>query len=737
MLRGMALINDPDNLSQGASASAAGVTWGSPTGAVVTLTAGATMPALTAGQYFAIRDHSVAVNNGLYKESGGAPTTSSITATKVSGSNPSASASEAVTFLGSSANPPNIFYDTASRNVYLLEQNGLGFEGVLGQTVYSKMMIDWKDDAFLIANAPFPMLCIDAFAGKYLIGQDASGNNNGWNWKDTSSPAVIRTRKLLRNMGWSELNASGVTLATYAGIKTLGTFEDSTPSTGDLAYYQFGTDTTVDDTLNFAFTGPVNEAVKCFEEIGNPATCTFATSSTITRASGSFITDGYKVGGKVSVRAATQGANNGSWVLTAVAATTLTVSGTPFTTGADSAAQLGPDNTGALSLRLRVRDADAKGKTYSQANLASGGFTALANALFAFPLSNASDQKIDATDATIDGSAPYTGMSLTIHPTPQSLGGGGILVGGPYNFGFTLDANGGTSQQLHEWVQRQLRKTTDIDADASSAIGRAIDGLGSFTGDRYTAGIAGGAFPNNPQGGGAGVYITNLAAVSKNSTTMYDNTGVERGFPIGTPVTLDFNQTLIDDAAAKYTLFFDRTIRSTVSDLVITAGTGADGTFNSAGANLPASLDAGTGAYVRISGLTGGDAAMNGVYQVTALTSTSLWNVTRWDGKTIVTTGSASLSVDQHCIDTPDAIIVDSDVPAPVTGLTTSDFSFTFDYSNNVQGGRTGSTDADVVARAVGQETAQYTQSTIQTIQSATAKTIPLAANIERNFSNP
>ena len=733
----MALISDPDNLSQGANASAAGVTWGTPTGAVVALTAAATMPSMTAGQYFAIRDHSVAVNNGLYKESGGSPTTSSITATKVSGSNPSAAASEAVTFLGSSATKPNIFYDTAARHVYLLEQNGLGFEGVLGQTVYSKMMIDWKDDAYLIAAAPFPMLCIDAFAGKYLIGQDASGNNNGWVWRDTTTPATIRTRKLLRNMGWSELNSSGITLATHAGIKTLGTFEDSTPATGDRAYYQFGADTTVNDTLDFDFTGPVNEAIKCFEEIGNPPTCNFATTSTITRASGSFVTDGYKVGGKVSVRAATQSANNGSWVLTAVAATTLTVSGTPFTTGADPAAQLGPNNTGALTLRLRVRDADAKGKTYSQANLSSGGFTALANALFSFPLSNASDQKIDATDATIDGSSPYTGMTLTIHPTAQSLGGGGILVGGPYNFGFTLDANNGTSQQLHEWVQRQLRRTTDIDSDASNAIGRAIDGLGSFTGDKYTAGIAGGTFPSNPQGGGSGVYITGLAAASKNTTTMYDNTGTERGFPIGTPVTLDFNQTLIDDVLAKYTLFFDRTIRTTITDLIITAVSGATGTFNSAGANLPASLDAGVGAYVRVSELTSGNAAMNGVYQVTALTSTSAWNVTRWDGKTIVTTTSSSVPVDQHCIDTPDAVVVNSDVPAAVTGIASADFSFTFDYSNNVQGGRTGGTDADVVARAVGQATAQYTQSTVQTIASAVQKTIPLTANIERNFSNP
>lgn len=728
----MALISDPDNLSQGASASAGSVTF-TATGQSVAFSAAATMPTLTAGQYFVIRGHTTAVNNGLYKETGGSPTTSAVVADKISGSAPATAGAVAVTFLGSSADRPNIFYDTAARLVYLLEQNGLGFEGVLGQTVYSKMMIDWKDDAYLIAAAPFPMLCIDAFAGKYLIGQDASGNNNGWNWKDVTSPA-IRTRKLLRNMGWKELDANGVTLATWAGIKTLGTFEDSTPATGDLAYYQFGTDTTVNDTVNFDFTGPVNEAIKAYEEIGNPPTCSFATTSTITRASGSFITDGYKVGGSVTTRACTTSANDGTYVLTGVAALTLTVTGTPLTaSGADTAAQLSVNNLGALALRLRVRDADAKGKTYSAANLASGGFTALDGALFAFPLSNAADQKIDATDATIDGNAPYTGMTLTIHPTPQSLGGSGVLVGGPYNFGFTLDANGGTSQELHEWVQRQLRKTTDIDADASDAIGRSIDALGRFIGDAYKAGVD---LPSNPQGGGSGVYVTGLAAVSKNSTTMYDNTGAERGFPVGTPVTLDFNQTLIDDTLAAFTLFFDRTIRNTVSDLAVTAGTGANGTFVST-ANLPATLNRGVGAYVRVSGYTGGDAAMNGIYQVTALTSTSLWSVTRWDGATIVTAGAASCSVDENCVDTPDFIIVKDNVPADVTGLASVDYSFTFDYSNNVQGGRSGSTDAQVVARAVGQTTAQYTQSTVQTIESATAKTIPLTSNIERNFLNP
>lgn len=734
----MPLIFDPDNLSQGASTSVPNAVWGTPTGAVVTITSGTSaLPSIAAGMFFVVRDHSQAVNNGLYKETGGSPTTASITATKVSGADPVAAASEAIVTLGTTGNRPNIFYDTAALLVYLLEQNGLGFEGVTGQCVYSKMMIDWKDDAFLIANAPFPMLCIDADAGKYFIGQDASGNNSGWNWADNTTHS-IRTRKLLRNAGWSEVTAAGIVKRVYPGIVTLGTFEDSTPSTGDRAYYQFGTDTTVNDTVDFDFTGPVNEPVLAYEEIGNPASCNFATSSTITRASGSFITDGYKVGGRVTIRAAGHASRNGTFVLTAVTATTLTVSGTPFTTGTDATAQLAVDNLNGITLRLRVRDADPNGKLYAQAKLADAGASVLGNLVFKFPLQNGTDNKISASDATIDGNAPYTGMSLTIHATPQSLGGSGVLVGGPYNFGFTLNANNGTSQQLHEWLQRQLRRTIDIDADASTAIGRAIDALGFFNGDSYIAGaFAPGKFPTNPQGGGSGVFISNLNAASKNSTTMFDNTGTSRSFPIGTPVTIDFNQTLIADTAAEFTCFFDRTIRTAVSDLRVNAGAGANGTLTSAGANLPASLNQGVGAYVRVSGLTGIDAAMNGVYQVTALTSQSSWNVTRYDSKAIVTTTAAALNLDQNCIDTPNAIIVDDDLGADVAGVATSDYSFTFAYSTNVQGGRTGATDAHVVVRALGQTSAQFTQSTVQTITSGTALTIPVVSQTERNFSNP
>jgi hypothetical protein len=110
--------------------------------------------------------------------------------------------------------------------------------------------------------------------------------------------------------------------------------------------------------------------------------------------------------------------------------------------------------------------------------------------------------------------------------------------------------------------------------------------------------------------------------------------------------------------------------------------------------------------------------------------------VTRYDGTTITTTTSASAFLDQNCIDTPDFIIVKDALNADVTGTISGDYTFNFDYSNNVQGGRTASTDAQVVGRAIGQTGAQHTQSSVQTI-STSALTIPLTANIERNFLNP
>jgi hypothetical protein len=712
----------------------------------------ADLPSMVVGQRFTVFNHTT--HDGVYEVVTVNSDTSDYIVTSLTGATTTAGAEAA----DARTDMKNIMWDTAGLGVFLLEdtttasEGHLDLDGVLGQAFYSKAVIDWKDDNFLIANAPFPMLTIDADAGKYLIGQDPSGNNSGWVPKDdadVSGSYGLRTRKMYRNMGWSEVSAAGTIDAQYAGVRTLGAFLDETAGTGDLAYYQFGTDTTVDDTVDFAFNGPVNEAVLAFNDIGNPSTFTFvvgAPDDSLTQSAGDFVADGFKVGGSITIRDATTPANDGTYIIKTVVALTLTFEATVFDTfEVDPLAQVAVDNRTAFTLRLRVRttSGNTNARTFSQSDLAAAGETTLSNRLFTFGLSNSQDLDITSSDATITGSAPWNVMSITYEAVPVSrgngLGGGdGFLVGGPYNFGIIIDGATGTNTQVYEFVQWSLRQATDIDADADIAIGKTMDGLMRFVGPTLEVGSVDGglSFPRNPDDEDSqGVYINNLAAASANDTVYFDNLGILRNAPLTVSVTLDFNQTLIDDTVAEYTLFFDFTRTRALTDLVITIGTGPSGTFVSTG-QLSA-LDTGAGQYVRVSGLTGVDEPMNGIYQVTAETSTSLWSVERYDGEDIFTTTvDFTADIDEYPIDSPDAIIVQDDGLSDVSGLASSDFNFSFDYSNNAQGGRTPGGDADVQCRAIGQTTAQYTQSSVATI-STTALTIPVTSQIERNFLNP
>ena len=804
----MAIKIDPDDLNQGSVLAVASAIFATGTGADIRIHTSAAnlLPALAALEIFEVRDHSNAVNNGLYEVVTVNTSTDDYECDKIFGSAPVVAGVEAITTLGATgaATEKSIYWATDLKGVALIEQGNLDVDGVTGQAVFSKFEKDWKSDSYLIDTGDAPMLAIDADAGKFVIGQDNQGNNNGWTWLD-SVPFGIRTRKLLRNMGWDEISDAGVLLQSWVGVGTLGSFEDAV---NDKARYSFGTDTSVNNSVEFDFAGPVNEAINYYEEQVQPGSLAITLTTTITRTGGSFITEGYKVGGQYTARLAADAGNNGTFTLTAVTALTLVTTGLT-NNAADTTMVLAVNNINAIKLRNRIRDADPTGKTYTQANLLSGNYTALRSGFMTFPLSSVSDPNITETDANIDINAPYTGMTLTLHSTPQSLGAD--LVGGPYNFGAVIVANNGTQKEVLEWVQRQLRKTTNIDAGAGTNIGVMLDDLATFVGAQLQLGISsptdGSKFFVNPEGGGSGVYITGLNAASKNTTVMFDNLGSQKGFPIGTPVTIDINQIFIDDASAIQKLYFDNTITNAAAGVVVTAGTGANGTFVCT-ATLPATLNQGVGAYVRVSGLTGADLPMNGVYQVTALTSTSLWSVTRRDAKTIVTTASTAITIDENCIHTPDAIIVDTDnaltattisFTAPdtigdtgsglaifaigdfirVAGTPTNDglyevltsaagtltlveqtiltqaaggsytltelfqhaadadFSATFDYSANTQGGRTGGTDAQVQAKGQGAAIngAQSTISAVRTVESAIALSIALSASLDRNFT--
>jgi len=407
----MPLITDgPDDLNQGALTNAGAVTMTVPgTGADATITSASTMPALAAGEFFEMRDWTTADNDGLYVVVTVNTSTSSYEVDKITGVAAASDGPDAVRFFGSTGatTEKSVHLDTNTKLFYLIEQGNLIYaDGATQLAIHSFFKARWKDDQDLMDRAEFPMVGISFAAGQWIYGQDPSGNNSGWKPAEDDVTNGIYTRRAIRNAGWDEIDANGVTQKKFFNSTTLGTFEDTVNDTG---YFRFGSDAT--DTgaaVDYIFAGPVNEAVEYFTEIGDLTgdTPSFATTSTITRATGSFITDGFIVGGQVTINGSTS--NNGTFVLTGVAATTLTVTGTPLTVEAWGTSRIAVDNGNEFTTYLRVRDADPSGKTYGQADLASAGETGISSKIIKFPLSNATDTNIAETDVNIAANSPYT-----------------------------------------------------------------------------------------------------------------------------------------------------------------------------------------------------------------------------------------------------------------------------------------------------------------------------------------
>lgn len=197
----------------------------------------------------------------------------------------------------------------------------------------------------------------------------------------------------------------------------------------------------------------------------------------------------------------------------------------------------------------------AQGKTYGSATSTSIGLTVLNYIANRFPLAEAADSKIVASDATIAADAPYTGMSITYGATTRSIGGVS------YNFSAIVDGNSGTTQQIYEFVQYSLRQATDIDAGAGTQVGQLADSLMSFSGDvlKTTTGVA----------------IDNYQAGDRNNLVFTDTGGTERTFPFLATGTISFNSNLVADSSAIYRMFFSSGY-GTGSAILVDDNSGAD-----------------------------------------------------------------------------------------------------------------------------------------------------------------
>ena len=182
-------------------------------------------------------------------------------------------------------------------------------------------------------------------------------------------------------------------------------------------------------------------------------------------------------------------------------------------------------------------------KVYANSDLPAIGVTTMTYQAYRFPLANSIDLKVTESDITVDA----YGVTITVHNTPQSRTIGGVS----YNFGIIIEGNGRTAEEIYMAVQSALRKSTDIDADASSLVGQLAPDLLTFVGDTLTSN-----FVASPEAGGGGVFIDNFDANDTNRITFQDNTNTTRTFPFVSAGTINFNSNLQGDASSKYWMFF-------------------------------------------------------------------------------------------------------------------------------------------------------------------------------------
>lgn len=340
----------------------------------------------------------------------------------------------------------DIAIDTTARTIEIKTTGAVSNSGVnggvAGQTLYSWLKEQWKTNNSFI-KFPFPMEAITPEQFEFI---------NGWKPKDDT------TRNLIRTAGWAEKDAAGVVKRKYMGVVSLGSIGAT-----DQPYYRWNTGAKV----NFAFAGPINQAVQVYGDAAN----------------GNF----------------------------------------DYTDGGDT-------------FTLFCRE---QGKTYASSNNAAIGASTLTYITYRFPLSNATDLKISASDATIAANAPYTGITVEYFGSDQSRN----IDGTPAPFRIIVtDASGtATTVQIYEKLQYLLRQNSDIDAGAGSVTGATADALAQFVGDTLV--------------GANSVAIDGLNSNYLNSVSLFDKNGVNRLYPFVAAGVINFGS----QAGAgdfKYWMFF-------------------------------------------------------------------------------------------------------------------------------------------------------------------------------------
>lgn len=180
------------------------------------------------------------------------------------------------------------------------------------------------------------------------------------------------------------------------------------------------------------------------------------------------------------------------------------------------------------------------GYTYDESSNGDIGYPALTYKKYNFPITSQVDAGVTVDDTTLDA---YTGMSITWYAAAQSYSLG---TNGPYDYHLNIVGNDKTYDQIYSWVQRQLRKTTDIDAGAGTRNGNVAAALVFMDGTTLTTIY---------QSGVGGVHISSPSAGSYNNIRERDDTNTLRSYPLSVAVLCEFDEYLQGDADSYFWIF--------------------------------------------------------------------------------------------------------------------------------------------------------------------------------------
>lgn len=372
--------------------------------------------------------------------------------------------------------------------------------------------------------------------------------------------------------------------------------------------------------------------------------------------------------------------------------------------------------------KLFVRE---QGQTYSQSQLSDIGVTALASQAYRFPISTGTDLKISESDINIAANSPYT--EITIKYFDQNFQRDVDTVGTNRNFGIVIDV--GTH--------------SGVDGSFTSGLSTLTTAEAGITGANYTGGTliihegaAKGSYPisGTPAAGSVVITGTFPATASNISFTLQRATPiVASAQEIYEKVQYQLRQNSDIDTT-------DQTVTGKTADLLLrfVGDTLEAGTMN------PSNPNSG-GSGVSIEGFQSSDtnslvfrdnSATNRTYPFVAVISINFGDNLKNDGSAKYWIYFTTLPGAGNDFGESGALIVDDNDGADITGLISgaSTIQKTFNYDNNVQGGRTAGTNASITAVGIGLNTGQYVRAT-GTIERSTANSISLVAALERNYS--